>query len=146
MPKNKKLSSEKEYLDAMRCMMQRVQQGDTPPLSASTEELEVLAECIRRGYLTGTVTHTDKNGVERELRTLDGKIHPILFNNVVTLAGLAFLESNAEEDRHEPDKTDNAIRNRNSREQFFKSGYFWSAVAIAVTLALWIVDRFVLGV
>lgn len=134
-----------EYKKAMRDMIWRVQDGYEPPFYSSHEELEIFAECIRRGYLSGTTTTTDKTGHERELRTLDGKIHPILFSHSVTLAGLEFLSESKDHDREKPNKTNNSKRQERTSKKFYQSGEFWAAIAVFVTVLLWIADRFILS-
>lgn len=87
----KMISSEEEYYEAMREMIRKVQNGYEPPFDASIEEMEIFADCIRNGYLLGKTTYIDRDGIEQELRTMDGKMHPELINNVVPPKGLAFL-------------------------------------------------------
>lgn len=91
------IQSENEYYEAMRTMIRKVQQGYEPPFTADAEELEILSDCIKAGYLIGKTTYIDMDGVERESRTLDGKIHPELTNHVVPPKGLAFLNSPIED-------------------------------------------------
>lgn len=87
------ITSEDEYYKAMRDMIRKVQNGYEPPFTADTEELEILADCIRSGYLIGKTTYIDMDGIEQESRTMDGKIHPELINHVVPPKGLAFLNA-----------------------------------------------------
>lgn len=75
----------------MKKMLLKVQDGYEPPFEADIEELELFADCIRKGYLLGKVSYIDGDGVEQELRTMDGKMHPELSNHIITPAGLAFL-------------------------------------------------------
>lgn len=96
------VKNQKGYIREMRSMIRRVQtlpKGESlNPFELSHEEAEILSDCIKNGYVIGTVTSFDKDtGREYELRTMDGKIHPELFNNVITPKGLAFLK---------PSKTD----------------------------------------
>lgn len=91
------ISSEKEYFAAMRNMIRKVRSGYVPAHDADHEELEVLAECIRQGYLLGKTTYIDEHGREQELRTLDGKMHPEITNHVIPPKGLAFLSPNKTE-------------------------------------------------
>lgn len=86
------ISSEKEYESAMREMILKVQAGYEPPFDASAEEMELLSDCIRRGYLNGCTTDVGLNGQIQELRTMDGKMHPVLYNHVITPKGFAFLK------------------------------------------------------
>lgn len=90
------IRNEKEYTKAMKKMILRVQNDGAPKDAESTiEEMEVLTDCIRAGYLIGTTTFTDSStGAEIDLRTMDGKMHPELLNNSVTPKGLAFLKPN----------------------------------------------------
>ena len=88
------IRSEKEFNAAMRRMIRRVQAGELFIDPANPEDAEVLAECIKNGYLNGSITVKDpRTGEEREYRTKDGKIHPRLYNTIVPKAGLAFLNS-----------------------------------------------------
>ena len=88
------IRSEKEFNAAMRRMIRRVQAGELLIDPANPEDAEVLAECIKNGYLNGSITVKDpRTGEEREYRTKDGKIHPRLYNTIVPKAGLAFLNS-----------------------------------------------------
>jgi hypothetical protein len=48
--------------------------------------MEILADCISAGYVNGELMRDGK-----ELRTLDGKIHPIIYNSHIPLKGIAFL-------------------------------------------------------
>lgn len=81
------IKSEREYIRAMRNMVKRIQNGEQiNVMSNSVEELEILADCIRCGYINGTV----EDG-ERAFRTMDGKIHPRIFNNHIPLKGIVFL-------------------------------------------------------
>lgn len=81
------IHSEREYLQAMRVMVKRVQNGDhIDVISSSIEDLEILADCIRCGYINGSV-----DDGSHAMRTMDGKIHPRIFNNHIPLKGIAFL-------------------------------------------------------
>lgn len=91
------IHSESEYYEAMREMIQKVQQGYEPPFTADAEELEIFADCIRSGYLIGKTTYLDRDGIEQESRTMAGKIHPELTNHVIPPKGLAFLNSTIEQ-------------------------------------------------
>lgn len=93
------VSSEKEYETEMKKMLLKVQNGYEPPFDAGVEELELLSDCIRKGYLLGKTSYIDENGVEQELRTMDGKMHPELSNHIITHAGLAFLSPKKEDKR-----------------------------------------------
>ncbi len=87
------IKNQKDYEKAMRAMIRRVQNGD-PPVDkhASIEDMEILADCIKAGYINGTTTHFSAHSQkEEELRTLDGKMHPKVYNNVIPLKGLVFL-------------------------------------------------------
>lgn len=101
------ITNEEAYYGAMREMIRKVQQGYEPPFKSDAEELEIFADCIRSGYLIGETTYIDYQGKEQEHRTLDGKMHPILYNHVVTPKGLAFLakgtEKAASDDNEEED-------------------------------------------
>ncbi len=95
-----KIRSMRGYNAAIRKMIRSVQRGYDPSRSTDTQELELLADCIRNGYLIGRVSSPDpKTGVEHELRTLDGKMHPELFNQIVPPKGLAFLKPAASDIR-----------------------------------------------
>ncbi len=88
------IRNEKEFNAAMRRMIRRVQSGELLIDPANPETAEVLAECIRNGYLNGTIMAEDpETGRMVENRTADGKIHPRLYNTLVPKAGLAFLHS-----------------------------------------------------
>ena len=85
------LKTKKDFEKAMRTMILRVQSGDTiSDKTASIEDMEVLAECIRNGYINGRLTSSTSHKSE-EFRTLDGKIHPQIINNIIPLKGLIFL-------------------------------------------------------
>ncbi len=88
------IRNEKEFNAAMRRMIRRVQAGELLIDPEDPEDAEVLAECIKNGYLNGSTSVIDpKTGKIREYRTQDGKIHPRLYNTLVPKAGLAFLNS-----------------------------------------------------
>lgn len=71
----------------MRIMISRVQRGEHIDIwNESTENMEILADCISAGYVNGELMRDGK-----ELRTLDGKIHPIIYNSHIPLKGIAFL-------------------------------------------------------
>lgn len=81
------IKSEVEYIKEMRNMVKRVQSGEhIDTQNASIQDLEILCDCIKLGYINGTI---EKNGVQE--RTLDGKIHPTVFNAHIPLKGIAFL-------------------------------------------------------
>ena len=68
-------------------MISRVQRGEHIDIwNESTENMEILADCISAGYVNGELMRDGK-----ELRTLDGKIHPIIYNSHIPLKGIAFL-------------------------------------------------------
>lgn len=96
------ISSRQEYTGAMKDMIRKVQKGYTPPFSADAEELEILSDCIKEGYIRGRTTYIDRDGNEQELRTLDGKMHPEIINHVIPPKGLAFLSE--QDKRNEPDE------------------------------------------
>ena len=119
------LNSQKEYKAAMRKMIRYVQSEhfscQTPPLN-SNEDREVLADCIRNGYINGTIHETGKPpALARENRLITGDILPIVYNSVIPLKGLIFLE---------PDKEERRVRVA-----------FWaSLVAVLVSLAALLVS------
>lgn len=81
------IKSQREYKKAMRIMISRVQRGEHIDIwNESTENMEILADCISAGYVNGELMRDGK-----ELRTLDGKIHPIIYNSHIPLKGIAFL-------------------------------------------------------
>ena len=81
------IRSQREYRKAMRKMIRRVQCGEEiDARKESIEDMEILADCISAGYINGELEHDGKS-----IRTLDGKIHPIVFNSHIPLKGLAFL-------------------------------------------------------
>lgn len=81
------IKSQREYKKAMRRMISRVQRGEHIDIwNESTENMEILADCISAGYVNGELMRDGK-----ELRTLDGKIHPIIYNSHIPLKGIAFL-------------------------------------------------------
>lgn len=91
------INNQKEYRKAMRSMILRVQKGEQLELKAPPEELEILAECIRSGYINGRNTYFDeRTGREVESRTLDGLIHPEIINNIIPIKGLVFLHPQAD--------------------------------------------------
>lgn len=82
-----KINNECDYKRAMRDMIRRVQSGeDIDSFSESVEDMEILSDCIRLGYVNGTVEH---DGLT--LRTMDGKMHPVIHNSHIPLKGVAFL-------------------------------------------------------
>lgn len=88
------LSTPAQYEEAMRDVIRRVQRGEISHApNGSIEEMEVIADCIRLGYINGRL---NLNGETEPFRTLDGKIHPEILNNHIPLKGLCFLQ---------PDKT-----------------------------------------
>ena len=106
----------------MKAMIRKVQEGYEPPFSADAEELEVLSDCIKEGYIRGRTTYIDSNGHERELRTLDGKMHPEIINHVIPPKGLAFLSE--QDKRNEPDEIHAAKTKSNIENQSLK----WSKI------------------
>ena len=127
----------------MKDMIRKVQAGYEPPFDADAEELEVLSDCIKNGYIRGRTTYFH-NGKEQELRTLDGKMHPEIINHIIPPKGLAFLSENDECDK--PNETDSSNRENKPGKKFYQSGVFWAAVAVFVTITLWCVDRFYFGI
>lgn len=87
------ISSSQEYTEAMKDMVRKVQKGYEPPFSADADELEILSDCIKEGYIRGRTTYIDSDGHEKELHTLDGKMHPEIINHVIPPKGLDFLDS-----------------------------------------------------
>ena len=76
------IRSQREYKRAMRKMIRRIQSGEEiDSWRESSEDMEILA-----GYVNGELKDDGKT-----LRTMDGKIHPIVFNSHIPLKGLAFL-------------------------------------------------------
>ena len=70
-----------------RKMIRRIQSGEEiDSWRESSEDMEILADCIVAGYVNGELKDDGKT-----LRTMDGKIHPIVFNSHIPLKGLAFL-------------------------------------------------------
>lgn len=81
------IRSQREYKKAMRKMIRRVQSGEKiNSWEENFEDMEILADCISAGYINGELEEDGK-----PIRTLDGKIHPIVFNSYIPLKGLAFL-------------------------------------------------------
>lgn len=81
------IRSQREYKRAMRKMIRRIQSGEEiDSWRESSEDMEILADCILAGYVNGELKDDGKT-----LRTMDGKIHPIVFNSHIPLKGLAFL-------------------------------------------------------
>lgn len=81
------IRSQREYKRAMRKMIRRVQKGEEiDSWKESFEDMEILADCILAGYVNGELEHNGKT-----VRTMDGKIHPIVFNSHIPIKGLAFL-------------------------------------------------------
>lgn len=87
------IKTEKEFNNAMREMIIRVTKGEYPYTSnpPSRDDLEVLSECISRGYLLSMDASS--------LRTMDGAPHPTLNKDVVPLKGLSFLNPDRTEKR-----------------------------------------------
>ena len=81
------IRSQREYKRAMRKMIMRVQRGEEiNSMEESLEDMEILADCISAGYINGEISHDGQI-----MRTLDGKIHPTIFNSHIPLKGVAFL-------------------------------------------------------
>ncbi|MFR1050955.1 MAG: hypothetical protein ACLSE7_04430 [Lachnospirales bacterium] len=87
------ITSERGYNKEMRKMIMRVQSGDIPdPFQSSVEEMEILSDCVRNGYVNGKTSEwSDVSKDFAELRTMDGKMHPIIHNSFIPAKGLAFL-------------------------------------------------------
>lgn len=82
-----KINNESDYKKAMRAMILRVQSGEhIDTFAESVESMEILSDCIKLGYINGTVEH---DGLS--LRTMDGKMHPVVHNSHIPLKGIAFL-------------------------------------------------------
>ena len=47
------ISSNQDYRNAMKEMIRKVQSGYEPSFNASDEELELLSDCIKEGYIRG---------------------------------------------------------------------------------------------
>ena len=58
------ISSNQDYRNAMKEMIRKVQSGYEPSFNASDEELELLSDCIKEGYIRGRTTYIDGNGHE----------------------------------------------------------------------------------
>ncbi|WP_195278929.1 hypothetical protein [Clostridium sp. J1101437_171009_A5] len=84
------LRSQRDYEKALRAMLLRVQRADSlddvQPHQMNLEDAEILMDCVKLGYLHG---RAENKGAE--LRTMDGKAHPVLLNTIITPKGLAFL-------------------------------------------------------
>lgn len=80
------------YEDAMREVIRQVQRGELSGIVGGmfgdSGESEIVADCIRRGYINGTLE--DSNG--KEFRTMDGMVHPRIYNSYIPLKGLYFLQ------------------------------------------------------
>ena len=111
-----------DYTNAMKEMICKVQNGYEPPFDASDEELELLSDCIKEGYIRGRTTYIGSDGRERELRTLDGKIHPQIINHIIPPKGLSFLSE--QDKRNEPDKIHTAKIKSDIEHQSLK----WSKI------------------
>lgn len=90
------INDKKLYESAMRTMIRRVQSAhsacEIDSHSMSIEDAEILSDCIKAGYVNGTIMYYKKDECRMsELRTMDGKIHPRVTNTVITAAGLDFL-------------------------------------------------------
>lgn len=141
------ISSNQDYIDAMKEMIRKVQSGYEPPFNAGVEELEILSDCIKNGYIRGRTTYVASDGREHELRTLDGKMHPEIINHVIPPKGLAFLDNSSDNNKsNKPNEADGTKREHQSGKKFYQSGTFWTAVAIIVTIILWAIDRFYFGI
>ena len=114
--------SSQDYTNAMKEMICKVQNGYEPPFDASDEELELLSDCIKEGYIRGRTTYIGSDGRERELRTLDGKIHPQIINHIISPKGLSFLSE--QDKRNEPDKIHTAKIKSDIEHQSLK----WSKI------------------
>ena len=65
------IRSQREYKRAMRKMIRRIQSGEEiDSWRESSEDMEILADCILAGYVNGELKDDGKT-----LRTMDGKIH-----------------------------------------------------------------------
>lgn len=140
------ISSSRDYKNAMKRMIRKVQGGYKPPFDADAEELEILSDCIKSGYIRGQTTYIGIDGHEHELRTLDGKMHPEITNHIIPPKGLAFLYDSSDDESDKPNEADCTKRRDKSGNKFFQTGTFWTAVAVIVTIALWLIDRFYFGV
>lgn len=134
------INSEDEYYEAMRDMIRKVQAGYEPPFTASVEEMEIFADCIRAGYLIGKTTYIDRDGIEQESRTMDGKMHPELTNHVVPPKGLAFLANGGKNSSTD----DNKKRDRTVKKRFYiikqiakRSWALFVGLSVIVTVFGW---------
>ena len=132
------ITSDRDYLSAMKDMIRKVQSGYEPPFNASAEELEILADCIRNGYIRGQTSYF-RDGREHELRTLDGKIHPEITNHIIPPKGLAFLSENDEcnkPDKIHAAKTKSDIENQNLKWSKINTigGFIIGLLTIAATI------------
>ena len=81
------IKSQREYKRLMRTMIRRVQRGEEiDSWKENYEDMEILADCISAGYINGEIKTDGKPA-----RTMDGKIHPVVFNSHIPLKGIAFL-------------------------------------------------------
>ena len=87
------LKTKSDFDKAMRSIIVRVQNGEKfEDGNYSVEEMEVLAECIKNGYINGEVSGYSKITQQVvEYRDSDGKMHPIIYNNIIPPKGLVFL-------------------------------------------------------
>lgn len=91
------IKTERGYRRAMKRMIKRVRSTDDIAELDSSKmdplDAEILYDCIAEGYIRGKLTDTlgrDKHKIE--LRAMSGKALPEVYNNIITLKGLAFLK------------------------------------------------------
>ena len=83
------INSAHAFEAAMKKMVRNIANGERYLSSPPTrDELEVLTECIKQGYL---LSLSDANG-GTVLRTMDGTPHPMANTEVIPLKGLVFLK------------------------------------------------------
>ncbi len=86
--KSKQIKTDRDFISAMRTMVKRVRDGlPALPENPTSQDLEILTECINQGYLLSSYEH---NG-EKVFRTTDGLPHPKIIPGTVPLKGLAFI-------------------------------------------------------
>lgn len=90
------IRNQADYHKAMCNMIRKIQNAHSADeinnADMSVEEAEILNDCIENGFVRGKNHYFDSNGKRNELRTVDGKAHPVIHTTVITLKGLEFLK------------------------------------------------------
>lgn len=109
----------------------------------SFDEKRILKECFDAGFFEGIVL----------LEMASGRIIAEYRHEPrLTLKGLQFLDTvktidlSQDNESCKPDKTYASKSKGDAGKKFYKSGVFWAAVTVIVSIILWCIDRFILCV